>query len=162
MPFAPELPPRCLQNFRVRSVAPSEAGLPDGVSFNSYLIECTCSHDIWRIHGYLIAGTLAFDDPLFLECRQCNRIIKLIDTEHDGYDAEVGQLGIPSLEKMRIIWKCETCQSEYGRVIASFGYQYDLGDGAVTGTQNLFDTFRISHICLDTNEIIEVATFECA
>ena len=164
MPFLPSEAPRCLQPFSYRRVQSAIAGVPPDSSYNSYRLVCPCGSDVWRTYGYWIPDGKELDDPLDIECCRCHAIRRLIDLKHDGYDGEIGSPWGPPTGREGV-WRCPTCNSTDGHLIASFGYHYepfDADEPEAKRVQDFFDAFLLRHYCLNAEIPVEVATFECA
>lgn len=157
----PSNAPRCLAPFRVTPVSRVDAGLPIDVDFNSYALTCPCGHSIWRVHGYWFDDTSELDDPIAIECQNCHAIRDLLDTRTDGYDAEIGDVPSDPAGGSKVIWTCPRCSLQVGKLIASFGYQYEQ-DNDTARPEDLFDAVVITHICLNSKDVVQVCMFECA
>lgn len=162
MPALPSEPPRCIKPFGYARVQTSVAGLPSGVNFNCFKLICRCGHDIWRVHGYWLGNRDGFIGPLAIRCAKCGELQELIDTDKDGHDAEIGDSSLERRSGARSEWECNSCNSSSGRLIASFGYQFEPDDEVARRPQDYFDTFILTHICLDNGNAVEVAMFDCA
>jgi hypothetical protein len=165
MPFLPSDAPRCLELFGKQQVTNSAAMLPPEYCFNSYRLSCPCGGEAWRVHGYSLFDGKEFVDPLEVECCQCRQIKPLIDCERDGYDGEIGGCERIRSTGPKNIWTCSHCHSADGRLIASFGYQFEPFDPhnpESSHSQDFFDAFLLRHFCLQGNGSVEVVAFECA
>jgi hypothetical protein len=162
MPLLPSLAPRCLSPFAYRQVTPSDAGLPEDVNFNSFALVCSCGADDWRVHGYWLGNREAFIGPLAVECTQCAAKLELIDTDKDGHDAEIGDSCVERGSGPRTIWICDECKSSDGRLIASFGYQFEPDAEVALRQQDYFDAFILTHLCRASRRMVQVAMFDCA
>ena len=109
----------------------------------------------WLDKGHELAG------PLFAMCPQCNINLRIIDRSRDGYDGEIGD-GIDEGDAgMSAVWSCGVCGRTKGKLIASFGYQYEANENDER-LHDFFDAFILSHICPDSGEPVVITAFECA
>ena len=108
---------------------------------------------------------MEFGDPLDIECCGCQAIRRLFDINQDGYNAEIGDLWDRDTNDPKHVWTCPQCQSPEGRLIASFGYQYELfepHEPESHRSQDYFDAFLLHHFCVNDDSRVEVIVFECA
>lgn len=160
MTSLPTIPPRCLQEFRAALVPNSSAGLSAEYAwFTSFALACRCGNDEWQVRGNSLDPT-EFVGPLFAVCTQCTLQQRLIDRTLDGYNAEIGDNFLEESEA-HDVWGCPRCQHAEGRLIASFGYQYDF-DPAEPRLQDYFDCFLLAHVCMHGDQAVQVAMCDCA
>jgi hypothetical protein len=165
MPFLPSDAPRCLQSFGKALVTNAEAMLPPEYCFKSYRLICPCGGETWRVLGYAIPGSQEFDDPLEVECCRCGELKALIDCDRDGYDGEIGGGNRMRSAGPKETWACPQCHTADGRLIASFGYQFEpfgSHEPESSHAQDFFDTFLLRHFCLHGDGSVEIVAFECA
>jgi hypothetical protein len=162
MPSLPSIPPRCLHSFSYRQVKPQDAGLPRSVTFNCFTLVCPCGSDVWRVHGYWLGLREDFVGPLAVQCVSCRVVRELINTDRDGYDAEIGDSCVESGKGARQVWMCDSCKSSDGPLIASFGYQFEPDAEVALRHQDYFDAFILTHFCRKRRKAVQVAMFECA
>ena len=110
--------------------------------------------------GNWFENTKEFVGPLIAVCSRCAKHQRLIDRAIDGYNAEIGD-PFPDEDEANDMWFCIRCNNKEGRLIASFGYQYDL-DTTEPRLQDYFDCFLLTHTCLTSASTIQVAMQDCA
>jgi len=158
----PSSPPRCLLPYAYRQLAPSVAGLPGDVCFNTFELLCPCGNDEWCLDGYWFGNKEDFIGPLTTKCTECNVKRELIDTQNDGHDAEIGDsygargTGTPTT------WICHECNSSAGRLIASFGYHFEPDAEVALRPHDYFDAFILTHVCKAKQATVQVTMFDCA
>ena len=159
--------PRCLKSLGYRRARLSDTGLPADYLFNAFYLACPCGNADLRVQGYWLSDAEhILISPLAVECTRCGMIHELFDSAKDGHDGEIDDSRTERGSGLRICWNCNACGRPEGRLIASFGYQFDPGDDSdddvVLRQQDYFDAFILTHRCLSGDHAVEVAMFDCA
>ena len=182
-------PPRCLAKFVVSAVdlpgvqfdghaafpptpkPPSRFKVIEPGYFNPiFEISCPCRKKNFYVHCYLWENPsfpgLVTLSPLVLECATCGTKSDLFDSDSHGYDAELNQMPASARAKgNRAVFECESC----GRQPLTIFARFELPDSVFEECpefkgreQDLFTWFSLVGRCIECNQYIHVADFECA
>jgi hypothetical protein len=151
--------PSCLRGFRV-----TKATLPEAWDDNPcsvWRIACACGSAEGRFLGYSLHdytaddGLECFISPLAFECKRCQTVTELLDTDLHGYHAEIarriGEEGSTKLrgEGPRKPYPCPNCGSEFHCVLAAFVFwnANELEEEYDSGWEDLFNVFLCYCTC---------------
>lgn len=166
------LPPRCLENFRMRlSELSGDAFTSHRDPFSKvYQLDCSaCRHDqFWPLgQASRVGGLATLAGPLALECCNCGRIAELFDIAQHGLRAELGLH--PALEPAggeRSLFACDRCGPQPLTAHTRFEHASEIVEnitGEFTGNeQDLFTWFSLIGRCDGCERLLHVADFECA
>jgi hypothetical protein len=157
-------PPRCIAGFNLKAIR-------DDVP-TTYQLACTCGRDIGTVLGFPLSkynhdySGREFVGPLAFRCAQCGKTTEIIDTDQHGYDGECGSSVTIRGKGKRTDFSCGKCGLSKMIVIVHFEYgggELDLRkEDPSIAVEDFFGSFSARVICLQCQDHVSVAGFECA
>ena len=129
----------------------------------SFVIGCPCGERAVYLSAYNVK-TDVFVSPLSIECCACGRISEFFDTRKHGYDGEQGvnthMVGKGNPER----FGCPLCGVAPMFLSPNFCYQgiEDLRHDMRERLQDFFSGLDVVGQCTSCNQVVEIASFECA
>ena len=175
-------PPRCLAGFTAELTDfPEHDGLelqsrlddgdPESLT-PTFVLSCECGSRRHFVHGYQwtnpeLDDTERFISPIDLKCGDCGKKTDLLDTNIQGYDAELGHGSMTARGKGEPAeFACPTCGRTSLEVFVQLEYPDDLfeeDDEEFAGReQDLFTWVSLFGRCAGCSQLLEIADFECA
>jgi hypothetical protein len=166
-------PPSCLSDFKIK---PAQLPTPfDSNPCSVWQIACRCGGGRGRFMGYPLKsyntdydGPETFISPLAFECTECNRATELLDTDRDGYHAEVALregdgVGSAKLRGQgpRPSFTCPGCGAEQFEVVVGFVFWYpdELLEEFDGEWEELFNVFLCYCKCAGCDEVSQPTDF---
>jgi hypothetical protein len=178
-PYYVDHPPRCLAGLNAKPVQLDDIVF-DGHSAESpnsvFRLVCQCGAKAHFFLGFLNPEPDPFGIPnafgpfmesvFSLRCASCNHQAELLDSEHHGFDGEMGNRSGHEVEGSRVELECPSCRTKQFEVFARFEYpaslMNDLSADWRGREQDLFSWFSLVVECQGCSRRGVVADEECA